>query len=434
MSEYGTKDLKRISIETRTLALADQYIHDNQLALTNSMDFYTLANLVRHLDEIETEIHSLSMYRMDLDWNYSSEIIAILPRFTEVILDDCHGTHLDTMLSSILQAGIGIQRLRLFSQLVDVQMDTSLRDGLIQSNLCNLFLTIELSKSTAECLFTGLNQSLVKELILDQCEIYLDAVEVIGNCLSANQCLETLKVENCGLRDDEVALLMRAVKHHPTLVDLSMRTNYMYNEGMEATVELVQCTPRLAKLDLGRQNPGVLNLAKLAQALRENHTLTHLNMEENFLKDAHMGALIEALLVNTTLRQVNLRNCELKDASLMQLAAAWNDFPGLTHLDLRENHFRRPPDPQHLSQSLQHNHVLQVIELDDPDWISMPLKFHLVLNQAGRRYLSEETIPLSLWPLILERVKRLFDLKKEYHFGENDILFELLNGPALLQR
>jgi hypothetical protein len=110
-----------------------------------------------------------------------------------------------------------------------------------------------------------------------------------------------------------------------------------------------------------------------------------------------------------------------------------DNFPGLTHLDLQENNFRQPPDQQH---SLQYNYVIQDIKFDDTDWISPPLKFHLALNRAGRKYVRDETLPVSLWPYILERVKRLCDSNKEYknHFGESDILYELLNASSLWQR
>ncbi len=433
MGNFGTNDLQRASIEKRTLALADQFVHDNTLTLTNSMDFYTLASLVRNLDDVEVEITLLSLYRMDLDLNTSSEILPILSRFEELTLDDCDGTHLDAVISGILCES-SIQRLRVFSQILDDRIYTALEAGLTNSRLIDLSLTIDMPKEATEHLCAGINQSCLKTLVFDQCEIYFDAVEVLCDCFRENKCLEVLKLEHCGLRDDEVASLLRAVKDHPTLLDLSVRMNHMYEEGIEAAMELLQCTPRLQQLDLAQQNPGVLNLEKLAHALHGNRTLIHLNLEENFLKDAHIAALTETLSTNTTLRKINLRNCELKDAGLLLLAACLGDFPSLTHLGLKENNFRVQLNHQQLMESLRHNHILQVLELDDENWIPEHLKFHLFLNQAGRKFLSQETIPLSFWPFILERVKRLFDSEKEYHFGESDIIFELLQGPALLER
>jgi hypothetical protein len=434
MRDAEMSDRQRGSIEKRTLAIADQYIHDDTVALTSAMDLYTVANLVRNLDDLENdELRILSLYRMDLDLNYSHEVNNIFSRFEEVILDDCEGTHLDTVIKSVLEEA-KIKRFHFFSQILDPQVDLALERGLANSNLGVLSLTVEMPRTTAEHLCVGINQSRLKELILDQCEIYVDAMGILCDCFRANQRLEVLKVEHCSLRDGEVADLVRSVKEHPQLLELSVRMNRMLDEGTEAVVELLNCTPRLQRLDCAQQNPGHLDLRQLAEALRYNATLTHLNLQENYLMDSDVPALIDTLSVNTTLRELNLENCDIKDGGLSLIVNSLSNFQGLTHLRLKENMFLQPLDQGTLLESLRRNHVLQVIDLDDEDLICPKLKLLMFLNRAGRKYIAQESLPLSSWPTLLARVKQLFEAEKDYEFKETDIIFELLQGPALLQR
>lgn len=429
--------IQRASIEKRTLAIADQYIHDDTLSLTNAMDFYTLANLVRNLDYLETktDIHVLSLYRMDLDLNFSYEINHIVHGFKEVILNDCEGTHLDTIVKTVLKE-TKIKRFHVFSrQILDPLVDAAFEMGLKTSKLVDLSLTIEMPRETAEHICRGINHSRLKQLTLDQCEIYVDAVEILCHCFRANQSLEVLKVEHCRLRDYEVADLVRSIKDHPTLLELSVRMNRMRDEAIGAAAELLNGTPRLERLDLAQQNPGHLDIRQLAEALHTNRTLTHLNLRENYLEDSHMPILVDALSVNTTLREVNLEDCELTDDGLSHFVNSLGKFPGLTHLKLRENEFRQPLNQDALLESLHRNHVLQAIEMDDDDLLAPKLTFLMFLNKAGRRYLAQEWVSLSFWPTLLARVNRLFELpEKDYDFKEADIIFQLLQGPALLQR
>lgn len=433
-SKERRNELKRASIEIRTLAIADKYVHGNTLALTNAMDFYTLANLVRNLDDVQADINVLSLYRMDLNYNYAHEVFPILFRFSEVVIESCEGTHVHAVIAGILEQE-KINRLYMSSQVIDPQVDVAFERGLLASRLQDLSLTIEMLRDTAVCLCAGINGSTIKRLTLDQCEIYMDAVEILSGCFEANETLEILKVEHCRLRDDEVAEIVRAVKHHPTLLELSVRLNYAHEEAIDAVAELLKATPRLRRLDLAQQNPGVLDLSQIAEALFDNCTLEHLNLQENYLNDMHIEELVRTLSVNETLRELNLENCELKDAGLAMLVDSIGAFPGLTHLWLKENNFKMPLNEEVLSLSLKKNFVLHVLDLDDEDWIPASLKYHMFLNRAGQRFLAPDgTISLSLWPTLFARVQNLCKGQNDDKFQERDVHFDLLRRLAFLMR
>lgn len=277
-------ELKRESLEKRTLAIADKFVHDNTLALTNAMDFYTLANLLRNLDDIEdADLQVLSIYRMDLDFNYAHEVLPILNRFEEAILDDCEGSHVCLVLANILQEK-SIQRLTVFSQILDPAVDAAFLSGLKLSTLTELNLTIEMPQETAECLYAGINSSCLEILDLNQCEISEEAIDILCHCFENNNKLKTLKLDHSRLRDNEVAALLRSVRFHPALRELSVRMNYAHEEAIHAARELLETTVCLECLDLAQQNPGVIDLSQLAFGLANNVTLRNLNLQEKLFE------------------------------------------------------------------------------------------------------------------------------------------------------
>jgi Ran GTPase-activating protein (RanGAP) involved in mRNA processing and transport len=433
---YRYNERKRVSIQKRTLAIADNAVNaeTKTLALTSHMDSYTLESLLRHLDDVEDEVETLSLYRMNLDHCVSHEVVQQLFRWNQVELDDCEGDHFHAVIAGILRHD-NIQRLRVFfGYKIDPEVVDALGKGLPQSKLQELSLTIDMDAKTARILCHSINLSKLTKCNLNRCGIYADAVDVLCRGLEDNTTLELLRLEYCRLRDDEVADLVRAVKHHPTLQELSFRGNYAQEDSIDTVAELLRCTPALRRLDLAQQNPGILDLSQLAQALEENTTLVHLNLQESFLKDIHIPALVRALSINTTLRQLNMENCELKDAGLSALIEGLGEFRGLAQLWLRENNFHQSPDESVILRSLERNHTLQVLDLDD-EWTLSSSKYPLYLNRSGRKFLTNNNVAISLWPTLLARAHSLFKAEEaNRNFREADIIYYLLHGPALLER
>lgn len=424
---------KRASIEKRTLAIADQFVHGNKLALTNTMDFYTFANLLRNLDDLHVKLNLLSLYRVDLDFNYAYEVLQILSRFEEVVLDDCEGTHVHLLVSGILHER-NAKRLDLSSQTVNIEVDTAFEIGLTNSVLMDLSLTIEMPVGTATALARGLNRSCVEQLDLTQCEIYADAIQVLCDCFRENKILKKLNLGHCRLLDDEVGDLVRAVKNHPCLLDLSVRMNYAQVESVEAVVELLASTPALQRLDLAQQNPGDLDLNQLARGLMTNDTLRHLDLQENYLSEFDVPVLCEAFSINETLCEINLEDCDIKDSGLHKLIENFASFRGLTHLHLKQNNFFQRPNRETLEGALEENHSLVTLELDHQEWIPLEGRRWLLLNRAGRRYLQPGSLNPGLWPFVLARSHHVVESNESCDLQEADVIFELLHGPVLLER
>jgi hypothetical protein len=443
------------------------------------MDFGILANLLRNLDDYDAErvIDNLSLYRIDLDYNVSWEVMEQLSRWKRVELDYCEGDHVHAVISHIFKHS-NIQRLRIISSDLDSPTVHALGMGLQSRHhgLKELSLTIDMPTETTRVLCQAINHhqggagsgSLLQtttplvSLDLSQCDFGCagadDAIAVLCQGLQENTSLVCLKLENCRLDDDEVADLARSLRLHPTLQELSLRMNYAEDESISAIADLLRQTPALARLDLGQQNPGVLDLVVLAQALQVNQTLRRLNVKESYVFDAHMQALAETLATqNSTLQELNLENCGLRDSGLAFFMERLSDFRGLTKLWLKENRFHNHKvDDDDVLLLLKRNRTLQILDLEDEILVPPMVRYHLCLNRGGRKFLTPNSVPLSLWPMLLARVNRLvFDEKKETDndedddnddddgdddgdnrqgIGAPDVLYYLLQGPALFDR
>jgi hypothetical protein len=354
-----------------------------------------------------------------------------------------------------------------------------------------------MTESIIESLFMrGLNHSLtndgwdevpfLKHLDLSQCEFDATGSSVNALCagLKENVGLTKLKLENCQLEDDELADIVIALVSHPTLKELSLALNYAGSNTIEAVSKLLGTQRNeqqrldhpvqvLERLDLGQQSPGHLqNLDLVYQALQHNNALKYLCLRENYLLRSQIPQLVQALRTNQTLEELNLEDCDLRKDGIELIIDNINHYRSLRKLWLRNNVTSRRDTVDvsgTLPSKLEANHVMHLLDYDE-EWIPEPRRrqlvdFYLHLNRAGRCFLKSPddlSLPLGMWPILLERVeKRLFYRKKE-NVGEeassnttsngtrqgqgekvpitvggvcvHSTIFFLLQGPALCQR
>ena len=462
INDHPLYNFKRTMADPRLYYQKWADLEAKSLNLNSHMDFGILANLLRNLDEQDGGriVDNLSMYRVDLDYNVSWEVMDQLFRYKTVEMDYCEGSHLHAVLSRIFQQA-NIQRLSLISlALNDLEID-ALDNGLQSEHhgLKELCLTIEMSTKTTRVLCQAINKgaSLKKiptlvTLDLSRCEFGSDAIEAFCEGLQENKSLVCLKLESCRLEDYEVAEVARSLRRHPTLRELSFRMNYAEDESMEAISELLLQTTALESLDLAQQNPGILDLVTLAEALQHNHTLRRLNVKESYVFDTHMEALAETLATkNCTLEELNMESCGIKDSGLIFFLERLNKFK-MTKLWFKGNHFhdhKLLSDDNMILPLLEQNRMLQTLDFEDEMEIGPTLWNHLFLNRGGRKFLTPNCVPLSLWPILLARVNTLLALGEDRDSGGGghdndgnssqavgvpDLLFFLLLGPALFDR
>ena len=81
-------------------------------------------------------------------------------------------------------------------------------------------------------------------------------------------------------------------------------------------------------------------------------------------------------------------------------------------------------------------HLGDAFDFAESDLYTPLTEHYLDLNRAGRILLSGNVsrpgIPLSVWPIVLERANRIF--QNNGHSRQSNVLYNLLHGPAFRAR
>ena len=139
--------------------------------------------------------------------------------------------------------------------------------------------------------------------------------------------------------------------------------------------------------------------------------------------------LMDSLEVNKTLQKVVLSDNSISDVGMARLSKSL-PLLSLHSLDITNNSYEHL---EILEPGLAQNTSLCKLELDIKP--TSQLMYYLVLNRNGRHLKLPNSIKLSMWPVVLERTANCLD-EEQFSAGiiPADIIFDLLHGPALLER
>ncbi|KAL3902736.1 MAG: hypothetical protein SGILL_010716, partial [Bacillariaceae sp.] len=223
-----------------------------------------------------------------------------------------------------------------------------------------------------------------------------DTVPILCQGLRENVGLATIKLDNCQLNGGELADILVALSHHPTVKDVSVALNMADIDTITAAANLLfgQGTTSgaasddvsggcLEKLNLGQQYAGLFRNANvLYDSLRTNNQLKSLCLCENYLFRSQITDLVHALTENHTLEELNLQDCDLRREGIEQIIGSLSHYPSLRKLWLRNNCTLHSADrainlSQVLVREMALNHILQVLDIDEW-WVSDKNQLHLV--------------------------------------------------------
>jgi hypothetical protein len=416
----------------------------------------------------------LSLYRIDLDFNVAAEVEDQLSEWQELQLNYCSGEYMHQVVKASFQPTSTIQKLSIKGGALDEAVLEELRHGLkkqqeqrqqhqqqkqqstMPSLLTELILTIEMSTDVTRMLWQrGINAvsrrsnklllpsapttvnplpMALQKLNMSQCEFGNDTIAVLAEHLAENCHLTSLNLDHCRLDDGEAAQVIQALEGHPSLTDLSIRLNYCETKSGDALAHLLANNQtKLQRLNIAQQDPGLLDMEVLSNALATNTTLLHLDARENYVRTSHIAALARALTSNRTLQELNLENCDVRTAGWMSILANLPNMQGLLYLWLQQNPINETAEGAAatnlgLMQALEKNATIHIIDLPhyqakepegrqrresreeeqletNQEW--MP---YLYLNRGGRKLLEPNSISLAMWPLLLARANRLIPL------------------------
>jgi Ran GTPase-activating protein (RanGAP) involved in mRNA processing and transport len=146
-----------------------------------------------------------------------------------------------------------------------------------------------------------------------------------------------LDLSNSGLRETGVKDIAMALKDNHTLTRLNLRWNHIRDAGAIDIAMALKDNHTMTKLDLSHNEISDAGAKDIATALKDNHTLTTLNLGINKITNAGAQDIAIALKDNHTLMELNLSHNNISDAGATDLALALKDNHTLTVLDLGRN-------------------------------------------------------------------------------------------------
>ena len=254
-------------------------------------------------------------------------------------------------IKKLLEENKTLQTLNLSGNNLNPKMMKELSEGLKKDKgLENLFLNeCKLNDNTLSPLFKTLSRNnLLKELHLNKNLIEENGLKELSDNLIYNHSLTHLNLNGCGINDIGAKIIAKMLHSNQSLKILQLNVNEI-REGLE----------------------------DLAFSLKDNNSLTTLNLNNNLLKDSGIDALSNSLKKNDTLKTLNLSyNYDLTKNSLLPLIDAIKENSSLQSLYLSEVEID-PICEKKLVESLKYNNTLSFISLNS---ISSLPKVNFLLN------------------------------------------------------
>jgi hypothetical protein len=127
--------------------------------------------------------------------------------------------------------------------------------------------------------------------------------------LGQNKGLAHLELKSLGLRSkNNMGALRSCLKQNTTLTSLELRVNHINDADVELIAEGLKSNSGLNYLGLAYNAITDEGVFHLAQALKENTTLIHLNLKHTLIGEEGARHLLKVLETNTTLLRIDLED------------------------------------------------------------------------------------------------------------------------------
>ena len=269
--------------------------------------------------------------------------------------------------------------------------------------------------------------------VLDLSHCFWDkrSVDTLARGFSQATTLHCLDISHCHLEDSLLAKIIRSLRNHPSLLDLGISFNNCNSEACASIGALLQSTKlerlKMAQQFIGRQK--YLDIDAIIETIGQNSSLRFLDLKENFLGADQMERMLSALSENKTLEELDLSCTDISDESLSKLAGKFNAMR-IQSISLRHNPFQ---NAEPLVNAAKTNYRLREVNVDLTVTSRAALYYYAALNKAGRSLMVDTLIPMSLWPRVFEKAGNM-DLPEDLDFQACDILYYMIQGPAVLER
>lgn len=243
------------------------------------------------------------------------------------------------------------------------------------------------------------------------------------------------------LEDRNVACLIRSLKDNSELERVDFSCNKCLDDGMQALASLVDST-QIKAIDVSSQRMDrneSMNTFLLVGALGRTSTLESLNLQSNNLSsDYDMACLAAALTHNTSIKRIDLSHNNISNSALNILSSKIPFMKVLQSLRIEGTPAAALDDnvSRRLASAMRENTVLRYVVCDSNLADYKMIRYYADLNWSGRGHLLQnpaktyenenkggiKTIPSSLWPTVLSRIRRLSKCRER----RADIIYFLL--------
>ena len=201
-------------------------------------------------------------------------------------------------------------------------IDIIKRDGdIILYFKTNTFNTIKfgyyINFNSLKTIIHSLKQNIpITKLLLWGNKIHFAEIVALAEALKINKTLKIIGLDTIEFGYDNrlyayngSKAIANALRENTTLTELNLNHNYIGDWGVKAIAEvLIKDNKTLKKLILASNEFGVEGAKAIAEALKKNRSLITLDIQQNFkLGNEGIKVLADALKINKTLKEINLR-------------------------------------------------------------------------------------------------------------------------------
>ncbi|KAL0207685.1 hypothetical protein P9112_012313 [Eukaryota sp. TZLM1-RC] len=134
-------------------------------------------------------------------------------------------------------------------------------------------------------------------------------LHAIGAALATSPHFSGVSLADCYCDDNTLAHFIELIHTNTSLTQLNLRGNNLGQAACDALAELLRKTTSLEYLSLEWNKLGqyVSNLSRICDGLAQNHSLTNLDLRNNYIKEDGAAQISKVLSVNKSLTSLDLR-------------------------------------------------------------------------------------------------------------------------------
>jgi Ran GTPase-activating protein (RanGAP) involved in mRNA processing and transport len=169
-------------------------------------------------------------------------------------------------------------------------------------------------------------------------------------------------VRSFTLTEIDVQFLARVLRENRTLTEIDLSYNQIADVGAQEIAEALSENRTLTKIALSHNQIADVGAQAIADALSKNRTLTEIDLSHNQIADVGAQEIADALSKNRTLTEIDLSHNQIADVGAQEIAEALSENRTLPKIDLSHNQIA-DVGAQAIAEALSKNRTLMEVDL-----------------------------------------------------------------------